>query len=62
MKIRMLTSMAGINFCHNPGDIIDVTDAAYAKRLIENGIGEVVDGPDAVETATARTATRKAAK
>ena len=62
MKIRMLTSMAGINFCHNPGDIIDVTDAAYAKRLIENGIGEIVDQPAAVETATKKTATRKAAK
>jgi hypothetical protein len=54
--------MAGINFCHNPGDIIDVTDAAYAKRLIENGIGEIVDQPAAVETATKKTATRKAAK
>jgi len=54
--------MAGINFCHNPGDIIDVTDAAYAKRLIENGIGEVVDTADKVETAIKKTATRKAAK
>lgn len=62
MKIRMLTSMAGINFCHNPGDIIEVDDADYVLRLVENGVGEIVDEPAAVETATKKTATRKAAK
>lgn len=54
--------MAGINFCHNPGDIIEVDDADYVLRLVENGVGEIVDEPAAVETATKKTATRKAAK
>lgn len=38
-KIRMLTSMAGISFVHNSGDIVDVTDAE-AVRYIEAGIAE----------------------
>ncbi|HUS96824.1 MAG TPA: hypothetical protein VMX97_08815 [Hyphomicrobiaceae bacterium] len=62
MKIKLLTSMAGIDFSHNSGDIIDVDDAEYVRRLVENGIGEIVDQPAAVETATKKTATRKAAK
>jgi len=62
MKIKLLTSMAGIDFSHNSGDIIDVDDAEYIRRLVENGIGEIVDQPAAVETATKKTATRKAAK
>jgi len=62
MKIKLLTSMAGIDFSHNSGDIIDVDDAEYVRRLVENGIGEIVDQPAAVETAIKKTATRKAAK
>jgi hypothetical protein len=62
MKIKLLTSMAGIDFSHNSGDIIDVDDAGYVRRLVESGIGEIVDQPAAVETATKKTATRKAAK
>jgi len=62
MKIKLLTSMAGIDFSHNSGDIIDVDHAEYVRRLVENGIGEIVDQPAAVETATKKTATRKAAK
>jgi hypothetical protein len=62
MKIKLLTSMAGIDFSHNSGDIIDVDDAEYVRRLVANGIGEIVDQPAAVETATKKTATRKAAK
>lgn len=62
MKIKLLTSMAGIDFSHNAGDVIEVDDAAYVRRLVENGIGEIVDEPAAVETATKKTATRKAAK
>ena len=54
--------MAGINFSHNAGDIIEVDDADYVRRLVENGVGEIVDEPAAVETATKKTATRKAAK
>jgi hypothetical protein len=62
MKIKLLTSMAGINFSHNAGDIIEVDDADYVRRLVENGVGEIVDEPAAVETATKKTAARKAAK
>jgi len=62
MKIKLLTSMAGINFSHNAGDIIEVDDADYVRRLVENGVGEIVDEPAAVETATKKTATRKAAR
>ncbi len=62
MKIKLLTSMAGINFSHNAGDIINVDDADYVRRLVENGVGEIVDEPEAVETATKKTATRKAAR
>jgi hypothetical protein len=62
MKIKLLTSMAGMDFSHNAGDIIEVDDADYVRRLVENGVGEIVDEPAAVETATKKTATRKAAK
>jgi len=62
MKIKLLTSIAGINFSHNAGDIIEVDDADYVRRLVENGVGEIVDEPAAVETATKKTATRKAAR
>ena len=62
MKIKLLTSMAGINFSHNAGDIIEVDDADYVRRLVENGVGEIIDEPAAVETATKKTATRKAAR
>lgn len=43
-KIRLLTSMAGIDFSHNSGDIIDCNDAE-AKRYIDAGIAEAVDAP-----------------
>lgn len=62
MKIKLLTSMAGIDFSHNAGDIIEVDDADYVRRLVENNIGEIVDQPATVETATKKTATRKAAR
>lgn len=54
--------MAGIDFSHNAGDIIEVDDADYVRRLVENNIGEIVDQPATVETATKKTATRKAAR
>lgn len=53
--------MAGADFSHNAGEIIDV-DNAYAARMIAGGIAEAVDQPTAVETATKKTATRKAVK
>lgn len=61
MQVRLLTSMAGVGFSHSAGEVIDV-DNAYATRMIAGGIAEAVDQPAAVETATKKTATRKAVK
>ena len=61
MKVRLLTSMAGADFSHSAGEIIEVDDA-YAARMIAGEIAEVVHQPAAVETATKKTATRKATK
>ena len=61
MQVRLLTSIAGINFSHASGDIIEVDDA-YSVRLIESGQAELVDEPATVETATRKPATRKAAR
>jgi hypothetical protein len=52
--------MAGIDFSHNRGDIVDANDAE-AKRFIEAGIAELVEAPK-VEKAVKKTATRKAVK
>ncbi len=60
MRVTLLTSIAGIGFSHNRGDVIEVDDA-YSIRLIESGQAEAVDEP-VVETATRKTATRKAAR
>lgn len=60
MRVTLLTSIAGIGFSHNRGDVIEVDDA-YSIRLIESGQAEAVDEP-VVETATRKTATRKATR
>jgi hypothetical protein len=60
MRVTLLTSIAGIGFSHNRGDVIEV-DGAYSIRLIESGQAEAVDEP-VVETAARKTATRKAAR
>lgn len=59
-KVKMLTSMAGIDFVHNVGDEIEVTDD-QAVRYIAAGIAEAVDERK-VETAVKKIVTRKAAK
>jgi len=60
-KVRLLTSMAGIDFSHNIGDVIDCNDAE-AQRFIEAGIAEAL-APESpkVERAVkkARVETRK---
>jgi hypothetical protein len=61
MRVTLLTSIAGIGFSHNRGDVIEVDDA-YSIRLIESGQAELVDEPAEVETATSKPATRKAAR
>jgi len=58
MKVRLLTSMAGIDFSHNQGDEIDCNEAE-AKRFIEAGIAEPITAPK-IERAVAKTRTKKA--
>lgn len=61
-KVRMLTSMAGVDFVHNNGDIIDVTDAE-AARFVAAGIAESLGGSDAkVERAIKKVSPEKAVK
>jgi hypothetical protein len=61
MKLRLLTSMAGIDYSHNQGDIIEINDPDAAKRYIENGVAEPV--APTKETAAKKTpAKRKAIK
>ena len=59
-KVKLLTSMAGIDFSHNRGDVIDCNDAE-AVRFIAAGIAEPVDAVK-VERAVQKPSTRKAAK
>ena len=59
-KVKLLTSMAGIDFSHNQGDIIDCNEAE-AVRYIGAGIAEAVE-PVNVEKAVKKIATRKAVK
>lgn len=59
MKVKLLTSMAGIMHSHNAGDVIDCNEAE-AKRLIERNQAEPV-ADRGVETAVKKPRTRKAA-
>jgi len=53
--------MAGIDYSHNQGDIIEINDPDAAKRYIENGVAEPV--APTKETAAKKTpAKRKAIK
>ena len=61
-KVRLLTSMAGIDFSHDQGAIIDVTDAE-AKRYFDAGIAEaLVSAEPKVERAVKKGVTEKAIK
>lgn len=61
-KIKLLTSLAGINFSHNAGDVIDCNEAE-ARRYVEAGIAEAVDAPaPKVERATKKRAVETATK
>ncbi len=59
-KVKLLTSMAGIDFSHNQGDIIDCNEAE-ALRYIGAGIAEPIEVVKA-EKAVKKIATRKAVK
>jgi hypothetical protein len=58
-KVKLLTSMAGIDFSHNQGDVIDCNEAE-AVRFISAGIAEPVEAVK-VERAVKTQTTRKAA-
>jgi hypothetical protein len=59
-KVRLLTSMAGIDFAHDQGAIIDVTEAE-AVRYIAAGIAESAPAAS-VERASKKVTTEKAVK
>jgi hypothetical protein len=52
--------MAGIDFSHNVGDIIEVNDAEAVKRYVERGIAEIVKTTKK-ETAAKKTAAKETA-
>ena len=58
-KVKLLTSMAGIDFSHNQGDVIDCNEAE-AVRFIAAGVAEPVEAVK-VERAVKVQTTRKAA-
>lgn len=59
-KVRLLTSMAGADFVHEQGSIIDVTDAV-ALRYVEAGIAENIESAP-IERAVKKVAVEKAVK
>ena len=59
-QVKLLTSMAGINFSHNLGDVIDCNEAE-AARFIAAGIAEAIAAPK-IERATKKSNTRKAVR
>jgi len=59
-KVRLLTSMAGFDFVHEQGAIIDVTDVE-AVRYVEVGIAENVESAP-IERAVKKVAVEKAVK
>jgi len=59
-QVKLLSSMAGINFSHNAGDVIDCNEAE-AIRFIEAGIAEPVE-KSRVESATVKRTVRRAVK
>ena len=61
MKLKLLQSMAGIDFSHNVGDVIEVNDKEAVKRYIERGIAEPVATPKK-ETSEKKVETTKATK
>lgn len=59
-KVKLLTSMAGIDFSHNEGDVIDCNESE-ATRYIRAGIAEAVEVAKP-EKAVKKVTTRKAIK
>lgn len=59
-KVKLLTSMAGIDFSHNKGDLIDCNEAE-AARFVKSGIAEFIAAAKP-EKAVKKVTTRKAVK
>lgn len=59
-KVKLLTSLAGINFSHNAGDIIDCNEAE-AIRFIDAGVAAAIGEPK-LERAVKKSATQKAVR
>ncbi len=59
-KVRLLTSMAGFDFVHEQGEIIDVTDIE-AVRYVAAGVAENIESAP-VERAVKKVAVEKAVK
>lgn len=61
-KVKLLTSMAGVDFVHNMGDVIECSDQT-AQRYIEAGIAEaLVSAEPKIERAVKKLAVEKAVK
>lgn len=45
IKVRMLISMAGLDFSYQPGDVVGVTEEA-AIAWVEAGIAELTKGEE----------------
>jgi hypothetical protein len=61
-KVRLLTSMAGVDFSHNAGDVIECSEEV-AARYVAAGIAEgFADAEPKIERAVKKTAVEKAVK
>ena len=65
MRIKLLTSIAGTNFSHGAGSVVEWPDDAEAKRYIAAGlaepvVGKVAKASDVAEVAVVRKATETA--
>lgn len=61
-KVRFLTSMAGIDFVHNVGDIIDCTEEVAARYIAAGIVEGFADAAPKIERATKKAAVEKAVK
>lgn len=60
MRIKLLTSIAGSNFSHSSGEVVNWPSDTEAQRLIEGGLAEAVPEVErAVRGEASENATRK---
>ena len=60
MKVKLLTSMAGADFSHEAGAVVDLPDDE-AKRFLAAGLAEPATGVSTASVAAPRTAAKKKA-